>query len=191
MIQLQEGCDHRTRVELRCFGSKRCCGSPVPHLWHSAASCRLFKMSSVAAKKSNWDNIYTGEAVPAPPPAHGYPMATSRERQALTGAWPEALDTPGCRGALPFLIVFHSLLRMLNVYKRSKVNGWKSQSIKSIKYKDTTQELPEPTITGCWKDIWRKFHFVLSCCCTFSQAPAFGHCRRQSARLDGLSAIYL
>lgn len=39
--------------------------------------------------------------------------------------------------------VFHSLLGMLDVCKRSKGNGWKRQSIKSIKYKDTTQELPE------------------------------------------------
>jgi len=81
-----------------------------------------------------------------------------------------------------------NLLRMLNVYKRSKVNRWKSLSVKSIKHKDTTRELSEPKIAGCGEDFQRKCHFLLSSSYTFPQAPALGHCGTQNSKLDGLSA---
>lgn len=87
------------------------------------------------------------------------------------GLKPWTTLSPG-KQSLSF-IVFHSFLRMLNVYKRSKVNRWKSQPIKSIKNKATTQKLLEPKTAGSCKDIQRKYHFMPFCSYTFSPSTCF------------------
>lgn len=159
----------------------------MPHLWRGAASCRLFKISFLVEKRA------TGKTFRKKRWCQLQSLLTAtqwlfhgKDKLLLEhGLKPWTTLSPG-EQSLSF-IVFHSFLRMLNVYKRSKVNRWKSQPIKSIKNKATTQKLLEPKTAGSCKDIQRKYHFMPFCSYTFPQAPAFGLRRRQNTRLDGLS----